>query len=220
MKSEDSSQLRARTEESRRRPQIISEVHVSLGGIGEIEETKDTGPVHLNIEATDQHGDVAAWFDDFWWTELLQRWTNRMVTVQIAATPHAALHPVIVYHMDMLDRVAPRWRMIAYAYASDFADTDDVQAIARSPFHEVRFIDGQRPLAKSLGQRMTSEVQLDVLFGDIRRVQARIGATRPILTRLPSTVTAASTTVAKATPTGDNRSETYQSRASDSFAQM
>ncbi len=59
MGSEDPSQLRARTEESRRRPYVISEIHVCFDGVGEIKETKSTGPVHLYIEATDQHGDIA-----------------------------------------------------------------------------------------------------------------------------------------------------------------
>ncbi len=211
MRSVDAAQLRARTQESRRRPQLVSEVRVLLEGMGEIEETKATGPVHLNLEATDQHGDVAAWFDDFWWTELMQRWSDRMVTIQIAATPHAVLHPVITYHMDMLNRVMPRWRTIAFTYASDFADAESVNAIARSPFHEVRFIDGPRPESKNLGQRISGDVRLDALFGDIRREQYRIGASRPILTRLPLSVTAASTMATEAFLSDNSPSHTSSS---------
>jgi len=205
MKSEDSSQLRARTEDSRRRPQIISEVNVSIDGIGEIEETKAAGPVLLNIEATDQHGEVAPWFDDFWWTEVLQRWANRMVTVQIAATPHAVLHPVIIYHMDMLDRVAPRWRTLAYTYTNEFSDTEAIEAIARSPFHEVRFLEGPRPDANSR-ERLACHVRADKLFGDVRRIQARIGSSRPILTRLPSSATIELTPAANVSQLNDSLS--------------
>ncbi len=114
-----------------------------------------------------------------------------MVTIYIEATPHAVLHPVVLYHMDMLDRVAPRWRMIALTYSSDFVNDDAVDAIAQASYHEVRFMDGSRPITNNLDHRISHKVQLDVLFGDIRRIQARIGATRPILTRLPSSVTTA-----------------------------
>lgn len=145
-------------------------------------------PLELRVEATNDEGELAAWFIDEWWLMLIGRLVEERTTIVLAPTSGSLLHSGVLHQMEMLRRVAPNWRLTAYAYPSDVKSLDDIELLARSPYHEVRFHDQTRPGVENSG-RMTAGLPLEELLGSIRREQARINATRPILARIPAHAT-------------------------------
>ena len=127
---------------------------------------------------------LSEWFDDVWWTDVVQRWGDNAVTIHIAPTPIAVLHPVVLHHVEMIRRVSPRWRIVGYAYSNDIFIEEDIEILNSSLFHEVRFIDEPRP---SIGTADRIEpIPLEKLFARIREGQARKRTSAPVLIRLPS----------------------------------
>jgi len=167
----------------RRAPGEPLYVVVPFGGIGHLPERGDTDDVELTIEATNADQELAVWCEDDWWTDVIVRWADCRVTVRFSPTPGALLHPVILYQLEMLRRVTPNWRLIGYGYRDDVTSFNDVAAIARSWYHEVRFIDQPRP-GLVAADRFGSAARLDELFGRVRRAQVDVGMTTPILVRL------------------------------------
>ena len=188
MDQETVREVRNATEHLRRPPGEPVRIRAAFDGGGEIGEEAAAGPIELTIEATSPDGEVAAWLDDDWWTALIERWGEESVTVHIAPTPGALLHPVTIYQVEMVRRVLPRWRVAGHAYLEDMTGVDDIESLATSPYHELRFIDGRRP-GSPQSDRLRPSLSIEALFGQIRREQARLGATRPILVRLPSPAT-------------------------------
>ena len=180
-------EVRKATQRLRRPPTEPHHIRVSFEGGGELGDDIVPAPVELIIEATNAAGELAGWFSDYWWTEVIQRWGEEPVTVHIAPTPSALLHPVMLNKLEMLRRVASRWRVVGHTYASEVATDDAIESLATSPYDEVRFIDQPRPGV--LPDRRRWELPLGELFGCIRRAQERAGTVRPILTRLPSSTT-------------------------------
>ena len=167
----------------RRAPGEPLHIVVPFGGIGRLPEHGDIDNVELTIEATNADQELADWCDDDWWTDVIVCWGDRRVTLRFSPTPGALLHPVILYQLEMLRRVTPNWRLIGYGYRDDVTTVGDVAAIARSWYHEVRFIDQPRP-GLVAADRFGSGARLDELFGRIRRAQAEVGMTTPILVRM------------------------------------
>ncbi len=178
---------RLAAQKRRRPPGAVAETDVSFDGNGIVPDQDQVGTesISLTLYVTNEHGDTAQWFDDFWWTELIRRFGNKPITVQIAPTPDALLHPVVIHQIEMLFRVAPSWRIVGYAYRDDFSTPPLVEAAAISAYSEIRIIDQIRSEAESLG-RATLASSIEELFGCIRRAQVKVGATRPILVRLPA----------------------------------
>jgi hypothetical protein len=143
------------------------------------------GSIELAIEATNAQGELAEWLQDDWWSIILERWWDRSVTVRVAPTVSALLHPIVLHHCEMVRRVTVGWRLIGHAYNDDILTDNDITTLADSPYHEVRFIDQQRPGANR-AERSESPAPLPVLFSRIRASQARRKITTPILVRLPS----------------------------------
>lgn len=143
------------------------------------------GPADLVLETTNDGGDLAAWFVDEWWLHLIERLAEQPVTIVIAPTPVSLLHSSVLHQMEMLHRVSPNWRLMAYAFPTDVRSLDDIELIARSPYHEVRLIDDLRPGAEH-SERMTTGLPLDELIGSIRRAQADVNLNLPVLVRLPA----------------------------------
>lgn len=144
----------------------------------------ESAPAELRLNATDADGEVAVWFDDAWWMELLGKWSDEPMTIHIEPTREALLHPVVLHHIEMLRRVAPRWRVVGHGYITDVGNASSAVAIARSAYHDVRILDCPRPgvgAADVSGQLTVSE-----LFQKIRQEQERISRSRPILTRVPA----------------------------------
>ncbi|HNQ22659.1 MAG TPA: hypothetical protein PKK06_06155 [Phycisphaerae bacterium] len=148
----------------------------------EVEETGERAPAELWLECTDADGRPAEWFHDLWWTEVLSRWGDLSVTVHVLPTPGALLHAVVVSAVEMVRRVAPRWRVVGHAYVDELGADAAVEALARSAYHEVRLID--QPRSTCRGDRSESSLTLPEFLGRVRREQERLGVTRPILTRV------------------------------------
>ncbi|MHC4696143.1 MAG: hypothetical protein ACYTFA_05300 [Planctomycetota bacterium] len=186
MNSNEPTAVREATQKMRQPPREPIRITASFDGNGELDEGLLVGPIELTIEATNLDGDLAPWFDDYWWIELIERWGDQPVTLHIAPTPDAVAHPVVLHQMEMVSRVASRWRMVGHGYRGDISTDDAIELLAASPYHEVRFIDQGRPDGPIPARRGRFDLAIEDLFGRIRREQIRIGATRPVLVRLPS----------------------------------
>jgi len=142
-------------------------------------------PSELWLDATDADGEVASWFDDGWWTEVITRWGDAALTIHISPTPAALLHPVVLYGVEMVRRVAARWRIVGHAFAEEVCLDSTVEAIARSPYHEVRFIDTPRPDTPPAA-RIDPPFPVEELMSRVRREQMAARRTWPILVRVAS----------------------------------
>lgn len=142
-------------------------------------------PSDLTIEATNEDGEAAEWFDDTWWTGVVRSWGDADVTLHVAPTPGALLHPIVLHHLEMVGRVLPRWRIVGHAYRDDVVTDEAIEMLVQSPYHEVRFVDRPRP-TEPLSDRCDLAPPLEELFGRIRCEQSHLTATRPILVRLPA----------------------------------
>ena len=179
---------RARTEggtaaERLRRPPVSespSPVVVRFAGDGCFDTSSGAPPAEFVIEAIGPDGQPAVWFDDYWWTGVLQRWMESALTVVIERSTGAITHPVVLHHVAMIRRVAPAWRVIAKGSAADLSGPDCASQIALSGYHEIHVCDGGE-------EGLHGEVRaLEEVFADIRREQQRLGTQRPILVRVPS----------------------------------
>ena len=154
---------------------------------GTLRELEPDELLELTLETTDADGEIAPWFDDFWWTGIIDRFGEKKLTIHIAPTPGSLLHLVVLYHLDMIYRVAPQWRVVGHAYRNDLSDSNAVATLAKGAYHEVRFFDQDRP-GTMRSDRGLMGIRLDELFGQIRQVQTRLGRTTPVLVRVPSSV--------------------------------
>ena len=185
MDLDDHSEIRRATEGSRRAPSEPTRIIATYDN-GALGADIERGPIVLTIEATNGDSGLAPWLDDIWWTEVIQRWADCHVTVCIAPTPGALLHPVVLHQVEMLRRVVPDWRIVGHAHVDDVASDDDATRLAGSPYHEVRFIDRPRP-GTAPSDRCTWKLTVEGLLGRIRNEQSRLGVTLPVLVRLPAT---------------------------------
>ncbi len=178
-------EMRDATRESRGRPGETTPVLLTHAGDGSIAGDLPKGAVELTLEATDAQGELAPWLDDLWWTGVIQRWCDDLIVVRFLPTTGAVLHPVVLYQTEMLRRVVPGWRVVAQAYVDDLASDDDINQIAGSAYHEVRFYDQRRP-GTPVSDRFREHPPIEDLFGRIRMAQSRMYRTTPILARLPA----------------------------------
>lgn len=185
MQSSALGKRRSESQQRRRAPQEPLRIDLAFSGDGLIPTDAPPGPVALALETTDSAGELAAWLDDEWWADAIQLWGDRDVTIHVAPTPEALLHPVSLYFFEMVRRVIDNWRLVAYAYVEDFAEDEEMKRLAGALYHEVRFIDGPRP-GVPRSDRFTGDLSLETLFGRIRKEQARQGRGMPVLVRLPS----------------------------------
>ena len=168
----------------RLRPVEACRLVISYDSGGHLGDMASVAPVELALQLTDADGEIAAWFDDYWWAEILERFGDEKLTIHIEPTPSALLHAVVLFHLDMIYRVAPPWRVVGHAYRSDLCDTNAVEALAKSAYHEVRFFDQDRP-GTARSDRCLMGVPLEELFGQIRREQTQLDRTAPVLVRVP-----------------------------------
>ncbi len=150
-----------------------------------VDDETASGPIQLELEVTGGTGDFAVWLDDEWWAEAITHWADDDVTVLVGQTPSALAHPILRHQLDMLRRVVPSWRLVAYAYRDDIEGDVEMEAVATSPYHEIRFIDELRSNRASAA-RVQPVPALPVLFSRIRKVQSRRRVSTPILVRLPA----------------------------------
>jgi hypothetical protein len=180
-------EARRTTQCARRAPLEAVRINATYDNGGDLGDEVHAGPIELCIEATNADGQIADFFDDAWWLEVIERWADEQVTVKMLHTPAALLHPITLHHMEMVARVAPRWRLVGRAYVSDVTTDEDIVALAQSPYHEVRFIDQPRP-GPAGSKRSIGTLPIAELIGRIRREQERMNASHPILVRLPAPI--------------------------------
>ena len=178
-------EVRGVTRRTRRPPRRPARIVATYDLGGDVVERISPGPVEIVIEATNAAGELAPWFDDAWWTELIQRRGDDPVTIHIGATPGALLHPVVLHQVEMIRRVTPTWRIIGTPVRDDLETDEDIALVARSLYHLVRFHDESDAGAAETGS-CPPHMRLDELFGRIRREQKRLGVTGPGLVRLPA----------------------------------
>ncbi len=188
MDLEERAEIRNATQRNRRAPGEPVEIAVAFDGNGDVGDDVALGPVELTIEATNTELEPARWLDDEWWTDVIQRWAGCLITVHIAPTPGALLHPVVLHQLMMLRRVTPHWRLVGHADADEMTADDAALQVARSPYHEIRFADQPGPNTPET-DRSAPQVSLEELFGRVRQEQSRLGTEAPVLVRLPSTMT-------------------------------
>ncbi len=172
-------------ESLRRPPSTPRRLSVSFDNGHELDLESTPVPSEIAVEATDSAEQLADWFGDVWWSEVVRRWGESAVTVHIRPTPGALLQMVVLYQLEMICRVVPRWRLVGHAFRDDVATDDAIDQLVRSPYDEIRFLDAPRHAAGVPG-KPGNDGPLDALFGRIRRAQAQIGTKRPILIRLPA----------------------------------
>jgi hypothetical protein len=166
----------------RQRPPQQQGIRIEAASDGSIGPTDAPTPTDLYIEATAPDGETAAWFDDWWWMECFSRWKNDRVIIHIQPTPAALLHPVVLHHVEMVRRIAPNWRVIGLCWLGELDLEASPEAIARSPYHEVRITDAPMPQGPNEANPNRPATVPD-LVGAVRRAQKLIGRTLPVLTR-------------------------------------
>jgi len=168
----------------RRPPDAPTAIHIPLDYEGQLPAESLTGAIDLTIETTTEQGEQVYWFDDIWWTDVITRWADEAVTIHIAPTPAALLHPVLLYQLDMLRRVVPSWRLVGHSFRSDLEMDEDIKTAATSPYHEIRIIDATRPgLRRS--DRIT-DLNIESVFSSLRREQSVAKIFSPVFVRMPS----------------------------------
>jgi hypothetical protein len=176
------SEQRANAEATRRRPDASQTRTFTATGDGGHGPEAAPEPTDVFLEATDPSGGIADWFDDRWWLETLRRWGGRSLVIHILPSEAALLHPVVLHHVAMVARVAPKWRVVGHGYAGEIGGDAAVERLATSAYDEVRFVEGIRPTApKSASARFA--LRIEDLFARVRRIQREMGATRPVLVR-------------------------------------
>ena len=125
----------------RRRPVKPQRIHFPADGIGEIIEVEPAKPIELCIEATDAAGTLVPWLTDEWWIRTHSFCKDRIVTVVILPTPRSLLDTVVLYQLEMVRRIAPRWRIIGYAKISDVLEEPNVERWVHTPYDEIRLCE-------------------------------------------------------------------------------
>lgn len=175
-------QTRRDTARQRRRPTAGLRGTIAFGSGGEIPSGLLSAIV---IETTDSTGEVAQWLDDAWWSVLFQSLAPHPLTIEIAPTPDALTHPVVLHQLEMVRRIVANWRIVGEGYADEIRSADDVEQLATGPYHELRLREGGRSdaiTADASGRRLG----IDELFA---RLAERIDSapfTSPILVRIPT----------------------------------
>ncbi|MCO6436081.1 MAG: hypothetical protein J5J06_03245 [Phycisphaerae bacterium] len=163
-----------------KRPDVL----VRFRGDGELAVDGEVRPGSLILEATNCDGDTAPWFQDYWWTQLIDCFANEPLVIHIAPTLRAVMHADVRHQVEMVRRVAPAWRVIGHVHRTDLHGPDDLRTLALSGFDEIRVIDAEgRP---SPDERMREDLSAAQIIAGIREEQQQVGTTRPILVRVPA----------------------------------
>lgn len=193
MKTVTQPSKRERVTQSRRPPSGPWSRRVTYEGTGEIEAVAAEGPVELILEATNDDGELSAWFDDFWWVDVLTLYQKRAVTLHIAPTRDAVLHPVVLHQLEMLRRVEPQWQSVGYLLENELSSMEQVKALAAAPYHELRIITDRAGVAPS--------PEAGRLAGELAQGSINTVGRRPLVVRVESDDPVARRMMGTTTPT-------------------
>ena len=168
----------------RQRPVPPHRIMFAAASDGEVDPQDPTPPTDIFLEATDPTGQIAEWFDDIWWMEALRRWGDRSLSIHLLPSPGALVHPVVLHHLVMAQRVAPNWRLIGYGYCAEISGDATVETLATSAYDQVWLVESSR--SASSDRSSPHALRIEDLFSRVRRVQQQQGAMRPILVRATS----------------------------------
>ena len=177
-----SAHARIATQGTRRRPTNDSRLEVTFDEVRVEGVVGDCRPAEVAIHATNSERVIAPWLTDGWWMELVSRWADDPLVVQVMPTPGAVLHPVVLVQMEMLRRVAPAWRLIGHAHAEELDSERAARIIAGSPYHEIRV--PAAPATTVATPPPLRPARIEQVFSRIRQRQQQLGTTKPILIRL------------------------------------
>lgn len=187
---DEQTRMRTRTETSARRrpPRCHRSIIVPFEPGDNFLSTLRECPAEITIEATDANAAVAAWLDDAWCLDILKRWADEPLAMHVAPTPGAVLHPVVLHLVEMVRRVAPRWRLVGHMHVEDVRTQGEIEKLAGSMFHEVRFIDADRRdgMRDDRTDRTDGAARpIAELLGLLRAEQIRFATTTPVWVRVP-----------------------------------
>ena len=169
----------------RRAPGGIKTVHIKADSDGTLGDELGLFPTDIRIEATYDDGQIATWFSDDWWIELLQRYKDRPLTLHMMPTAEALLHPIVLHELEMVRRLQTPWRLIGHCYLSDIGHPMLISKIVASPYDEIRVVTENRPNNGKAVLR-TSQLSLAELLERVKSQQMAEQSVYPLLTRAPS----------------------------------
>jgi hypothetical protein len=195
---------RQATARRRVRPGVSTHLTIPFAGVEHIDPGPKGYPDELLLEVTDAKGEPASWFHDEWLTLLVQAWGECPLTVTIADTPEALLHPLVLHEMLMLRRMAPQWRLVGRGRFSAIQREEDIDQAGRTPYHVLRLVDDVTSIVAGPGRGAPPRDRADrdvdraghipgarksaaSIVAGIRAAQAAAGLTTPIIVRVPTT---------------------------------
>jgi hypothetical protein len=148
----------------RRRPAKPQRIYFPADGIGECIEVDPDKPIELCIEATDNEGKLVPWLTDEWWIRTHSFCKDRTVTIVILPTARSLLDSVVLHQLEMVRRIAPKWRIIGYAYATETKSESNAGTWASTPYDEIRFCENSAvPQNGTVERAMTLAAQAAAL---------------------------------------------------------
>lgn len=168
----------------RRRPTRANVRVFSAECDGSLGPETDPPPTDLRLDTTYPDGSIVAWFNDYWWIEVLRRWKDRPLTIHVLPTPDAVLHPAVLHELEMVRRLMSPWRLIGHCYVSDIGHPSILRRVAVNPYDEVRVIDSDRPSSDAFGTA-SAVLTIAEVFKRVHEIQRDEQTARPLLTRAP-----------------------------------
>jgi hypothetical protein len=136
---------RMSTMQRRRKPGNERCLQFAFDAEGSLAGLDGDAPQEIHLEATNTDAEAAPWLDDYFWMELIQRWSDAPISVHFQPTKGSLLHGIIIHQLNMLRRVVPHWRLIGHCYLSDLEAEGVIEQTAVTVYHEIHVIDGRRP---------------------------------------------------------------------------
>ena len=171
---------REMTMQRRRKPNAGLVVHIPFEGSDDFDVNNMEPPAELHLDATGPSGETAIWLDDYFWLELIRRWSAEPLTIHFHPTPKSLLHPTVIHQLKMLRRVAPKWRLVGHCYLDDLAPEGQIAEVALAVHHEIRIMDAAQPGDTHRGKQ-AHPLRIQNVVARIRRIQAANDRTTPII---------------------------------------
>ncbi|MCA9252275.1 MAG: hypothetical protein R3E58_09170 [Phycisphaerae bacterium] len=168
---------RISTMQRRRKPGNERCLQFAFDADGSLAGIEGDAPQEIHLEATNKEAEAAPWLDDYFWMELIQRWSDAPISVHFQPTKGSLLHGIIIHQLNMLRRVVPHWRLIGQCYLSDLEAEGVIEQAAVTVYHEIHVIDARRPGAPE----SRHPLRIDDAIATMRKVQRANKRNTPIV---------------------------------------